>query len=303
MHKIIMCACLLVNITNFNQNIKVERIEYKKEKNDCINLKIELYSSIRDVVEMKIYFYDIGGVLLSDDYFVSSLVIEGKKSTVAKVPFLIEDEMLLDIEFYSDNYKGNFEKIMFPIYPSENETCYLSKHLFCESKTPGLVVFEKNEIEEYYDKVSLVNKNLKYFSFKNNIPVGNIKISTSQETFEGYVSLHIYQKIKEFGFYYNEEYLFPLLIEKDNNIVSFSFENKYYLDLKNGKSYENYFEDTIYVNQLILPYIDENYKMMIELINCFISFERVVIDIEVVTKGNLYGQCKDSKYCLRRNYL
>ena len=59
MHKIFLCLSLLVNSVDVNEQ-SVERIEYSSVESETgyVNLEIDLYSSLPDVIEMQIYFYN-----------------------------------------------------------------------------------------------------------------------------------------------------------------------------------------------------------------------------------------------------
>jgi len=306
MHKIILCASLLLSSININdpRNISVKKIEYnEKNRNDeFIELKIDLYSSSEDILLMQVYFCDKEKVC-DKEYYSSSLIIKGEKSTTAKIPFKVEDDSNLNILFYSNNLKDYFENIMFPIYSKNNQICYLSESYECSGKKPSIIKYENKVIEEKYDKLSLVNKEKVYYLFDNRLPIEKIRIGSVLENNNGYANLYIEDKVKGMEIYYNDGYVIPLNIEFKNNIINLTFSNKYYLDLKNGFTYEEYEEKLIYTSQIVFPYIDEEYDVKIELVNVFSSFEKVILGFKFVTKGELFGRCDSSKYCLRRKYL
>ena len=305
MHKIVLCASLLFNSINFNnhnETICVKKIEYRENNNEFISLEVELYSSEEDILQMQVYFCDKEKVC-QKEYYSSTLIIKGNKKTIAKVPFTIEKDGYLNIKFYSNNLSDYFEDVMFPIYYNDNQICYLSEAYECVSKKPGVIKYVNKVIEEEYNRVSLINKNKVYYSFNNRLPIERIKIGSLLKREKGSANLCIKERIEGMEIYYNEGYSFPLNIQFENNIVNLSLANKYYLDLIKGLAYEEYKENLIYTNQIIFPYIDNEYDITIELSEVFLSFNKVVLDFKLITKGNLLGNCNSSKYCLRRSYL
>jgi len=87
MHKIILCASLLLSSININdpRNISVKKIEYnEKNRNDeFIELKIDLYSSSEDILLMQVYFCDKEKVC-DKEYYSSSLIIKGEKARLLR---------------------------------------------------------------------------------------------------------------------------------------------------------------------------------------------------------------------------
>jgi hypothetical protein len=306
MPKIALCISLLFNTFNFieDREIGIKNIEYNIENYNIefINLKIDLFSKKEDIVEINIAFYNAEKTKLNENFHSSALTIKGDKSTIARIPFKLEEKIYLDISFYSNNFDEIFDRVMFPVYPKINGICYLHESFSCKGETPSVVQYKDKKISEKYDKISLLNKNLSFFSFKNKMPLENIKIASALKIQGGYGNLLIEKKINEFEINYDDGYAFPLIFERINGVIELGFANQYYLDLIRGKTYEDYQMDTIKINQIIFPYVDESYDIEIELINCFASFERVVIDFSVITNKSLYGNCNASKYCLRRIY-
>lgn len=305
MYKIVLCVSMLFNNAILeSKNVSVEKIEYSFSNytNEIINLDIELYSKSKDIIEMKIYFFDKEKENKYKNYYSSALSIDGYKKTIAKIPFELKENIFLNIIFYSNNLNDEIENIMFPIYFINDKTCYLHERFICESEMPTKVVYENKKICEKYDRISLINKNLHYYSFSNILPIDNIKISYLFMD-DGYANLYIKDNVKEFTINYDGGYIFPLVINNKNNVSSFSFENKYFVDIKKGVFYEDYYDNCLYVNKIILPYLDKEYSMEIQLIDCFASFSKVIIEFKVTTSGILFGDCSYSKYCFRREYL
>ena len=194
-----------------------------------------------------------------------------------------------------------FEEVDFPLYTMEKKVCDLSMY-YCESSFPIITRYYKGKIYEYKEKIAVVNKELNYFSFNNKVPLERILVSSNWVKMDGYANLIIEEKIAEFNVFYNGGYIFPLLPKLKNGLVSFEFENKYYVDLLEGKVSEEYQYDGYYTNQIIFPYKDAYYDVRVELINEKSCFEKIVLNFRINTRGNLLGCSDTSKYCLRRSY-
>lgn len=305
MHKLIMCTTLFFGTLNLNltDGLKVKEITYNVDdyENGCIGLNIDIYSSKKDLIEMKVYFSNDSKQY--NDFFSSALSIIGLKSTFAKIPFELQEKTYLKIIFYSNNLKKDFEMIDFWVYPREGQICNLNEQFYCISKVPSVVKFFDGEIKETYDKISLMSTDINYYSFDNKLPLKKIKISSYLEAMDGYANLYISKEISGFFMDYNDRYVIPLLVNYKNNVLSFSLANKYYVDLIKGITCEDYCEDTIYDNQIVFPYLNDEYEMTIEIVDCFYSFEKITLDFNVITSGGFFGKCSDNKYCLRRNYI
>lgn len=303
MHKIILCISLVINFLNIPsiEETKIEKIEYNNYSNDLIKLQITILANKKDLIEMQICFYDAKKNKLKDTCYSSAIEVEKRKNTTAKIEKNIKENMYLHIVFISTNEGKKIEEVMFPIYINEKETCYISKKFYCKSKSPSKVIYENGEINKIYDELSLINKQNNYYSYDNLMPLQRIKINSKHEVLEGSANLYIYKEIRDFHIYYDMKYIFPLKIKYDD-ILSFEFENEYYLDLLKGITYEDYNLNLIKMNQIVFPYKDQEYDIKIEIIDCFNIFKTIEVDFKVLTKGKLFGNCNESKYCLRRIY-
>ena len=300
MHKLVLCFSLLfstANIVNDN-SVEVKGIEYNlyEMDEDFIKIKIDLYSYLEDIVEMKIFVCDEFKVIKKDNFYSSAKAVKGLVKTFAKLPIWSEEKLYFNIVFYSHNKKEVFENVFLPVYPKENSVCYISEFYECHSEFPSFVRYAKGNILEKYETISLINKNEKYFSFNNILPLEKIKIIGYMQWEQGDAVMNVKNKK---GVSYKG---IPLLMQKTDEIVILSFENKYYLNYFLGETSENYREDYVYENRVIFPYIDEEYFVNIEIYNSHSSFSKIIINFSVVTKGMLFGDCKNSKYCFRRNY-
>lgn len=301
MLKLILSISLLFSVYE-KESFRVDKISYSASDNtgSMFYLNIDLYSSIKDVVELKIYFYDINKNVLNNIYYSSSLEVDKSKSTIAKVPYKIEEDIYLRIFIFNENGKNEFLNLFFPVFPKKDNVCYLSKR-YCENR--DVVIYREGIVETEKSKVFLVNESSNFYSFDNRLKIERIRISASLFKEEGYAYLSIKDKIEGINLYYNNGYEIPLSVKNDKGIVYSKLENMYYLDFLNGATFENYRKDTIYMNDIVFPYFDNSYEMKLVFVDCFAGFSRVEVSFNLIVEGELIGECFSSKYCLRRDYL
>lgn len=299
MHKILMCISLLFNTLNFGENIEIKKVEYDARENDdmSIKLNIDIHSIRRDIVELRVFFDD------ENNYYSKALVVEGEVFTTARIPMVLDENIVLKLEFYSVNLDKIFANINFPVYKKIKSKCDIMNDGYCKSGFPTKVIYVNNEIKEIYDEIALISKNKVYYSFDNTLPLDKISFNSNEVDFnKGNAAVIIKDRIDEMNIYYNEGYVLPLDVHYKNKIISFSLAHKYYVDLQEGKVYEDYKSDTIYENEIIFPYRDGEYNIQIVLINFFASLDEIEINLKLKTNGMLIGECKVSKYCIRRNF-
>ena len=271
------------------------------DKNTSIN--IGLYSCVGDVLELKIYFYDENKMLANNRYFSSALSIKGRKETIAKIPIKVEEKMFFKIILYSSNFKGNIVEIMFPVYPKESSFCSLNRNNLCISKYPSKVSYRNGKIEENYEKISLIAYKDVFYSYDNLIPIQDIKILSDSKKNYGVASLILKENIESFNIYYDNCYRFSLDIKEKDNISFFDFSNKYYIDFLKGVISETHLKNAVFDNNVLLPYKDKEYELILEIEGYFSNFSVVQFNFIVNTEGELIGECKYSKYCIRRSYV
>lgn len=304
MHKVIMCVSLLFSATNLNskEETMIRSISFEASSDNVVSLEIEVYSKIRDLIEMKVTFYSKEKLKINEDVFSSTLSVEGKKTTIARIPFIIEENMFFRLSFYSENKKAIVEDIYFPIYEAKSFVCNLSNGDYCKGKFPNLVVYKSGVIKEKYEELFLLDRKLYYTSFNNYLPLDKIKISSTIRVDGLSAYLILKEKLKEIDLYYKEEYKVPLSMIIDDSIISFQLSNNYYINIIEGSTYEDYKEGTVFSNNILFPYKNKSYDMNIE-IEDSISFEKIIIPFNFKTKGDFFGNCNKSKYCVRRNYI
>lgn len=302
----VMALFLAITPINIkNDFCKIEKIEYNANSynNKNLTLNIKLATSKRDVVQLDVYFYNKHKELVTNKYYSSSLVIDGRKETKATIPLPQGDKLFLNIIFYSGNLEQEIENIMFPIYPREFLLCDLNVEKICKSNNPAVVIYEDKKITEVIEKVSIINNKLEFDSFNNLVPIDQIKLISNLCINQKYSNLQIREKINDLNIYYEEGYRFLIKNKCREGIINFAFAERYYVDFFKGKTSQSYINDSFYINEVLLPYGNGSYSFCIEMEGVFINFSNVKVNFDVHTKGNLIGKCSQSKYCLRRNYL
>lgn len=305
MFSVVLSLLLVIgNVTSIsNHETKLEKIQFINYQKDNVELKITLNSPLRDVVELEVAFYDVYKNKMNNEVFSKSLTINGRKETIAKIPFVAKEKIYFNIILFSSNLNEEIENMYFPIYPSENLLCDLSKKEICESNYPSVITYSNGKTKEEFEKIALVSNDLILQSFSNFIPIERISIITNSTTNDGHSSLFLAEKVDELDIYYDEKYSLPLKIKEKNNIINFEFASLYYLNIIEGKTHENYKINTKIDKKVLLPYINKRYSFYIQVKDEFISFSSVLIKFEVITNHKLIGECNNSKYCIRRNYL
>ena len=102
MRNLVMCFMLFINSTYpcINEVTKVDKIEYCSSyyQKEFITLNIVINAIKRDIVELKISFYDKDKRKLNQSYYSSALTINGNKNTEAKIPVKVNEKMYLNIK-------------------------------------------------------------------------------------------------------------------------------------------------------------------------------------------------------------
>lgn len=296
---------LLFNTLQIKQNIcRVEKIEYitsnSVNNNVCLNLEVQ--STYRDIFELKVYFYDKEKELINNKWYSSALVIQGRKDTQAKVPIDVADVTYLNIIVYSGNLEKEIENIMLPLYRKSSSMCDLTRDKLCVSSIPSVIKYENKEIKEFYSNVTVVNDSLSFFSFTNRLPLDKIHLISNShiDEKEGWAILRLKSGRHEL---FSEEDTIPLKMASNNNVFYFELAENYYVNIKDGRTSISYIEDSYYINEIVFPYIDEQYNFELEIHNLLADFETILVSFDVKTRGDLVGDCKVSKYCVRRSYL
>lgn len=293
MYKLALIFSVIINLFSNNYS-KVEKLEYENiiSNSEYFYLNITINCYYRDIITLKIKS--------DEEYYESSLIIENKKETRAKIPFKIKERIFLNIIITSSNENRNLLDIDFPVYPKNNSKCDLNKNNSCKSEYPIKVTYKNNEIIEKYEQISLNMKNTEIISFNNLIPIKNISLYALNFDM-GDAYLYLNKEVNGLKVYYDGEYVLPLNIIKSRNNLNFEFSNSYYIDEMSGNTYEDYMINTKVDNNILLPYIDDIYDMKLVIYESN-SFDEIILEFKVITRGNLIGNSK-SKYLLKRSYL
>lgn len=305
MLKIALCLSLLVpSFYNVDEDI-VEKIEYNVSSysKEGIELDVSLNINKRMVLTMKVYFYDENKNILNNKYYASSVVLEKHSETKAKIPIQFNGKIYLNIMFENGENNEEIDNLFFPIYEKLAGVCDFGEEKMCDSKYPVKVVYQKGFVNEFFEKIFLVEDNLHMRSYDNRLPIEKLAIKTSVHKEDGYAALYIYEKYDYINVYYDGKYEFPLEIYSENGIINFKIANKYYLNYIDGKISEEYFANSVFDNNLVFPFNEDIYYMDIVLVDAFYVFDIVKLPFVFEIKGNLIGRCNDAKYCIKRGYL
>lgn len=291
MLKVLLCFSMLITMLDSKTTSSVQKIEYtaKDYQNKMLNLKININVSKRDIITLNVYFYHAG--IKQEKYYNSSLTIEKSSETIAKIPIEIINEMEMNVVVVSHNLNKEISNVFLPLYPYNQEICTLKENDICTSNYPSIVSYENNKLKEKHEIISFVNKELFFYSTNNLLPLDRILLITNLDfNIEGY------------GIIYIDKCEIPIKVT-GNGVKKLALENMYYLDIKNGKTYDNYVNNTIYDNQIIFPYESKTYRVEVVLHDCFIAFDKLSFSFAFNTQSVFMGDCNNGLYCLRRIYL
>lgn len=295
MLKIGLIYSIIINLLSINNRAStVDKVEWQLKENAgaYAYLNITINCPKRDIITLKIKS--------NDKEYESSLIIEGKKETKAKILLNEDKEHILSINVFSQNKNDQIGDFDFPIYFINNQKCYLNKSKSCYSKYPSKVIYQNGKIKEYNEVISLNVFDLNLNSFNNLIPIKRLSFYTKNiEMGDAY--LYLKKQYENIQINYNNQYEFPLDIIKKDNLMTFEFSTNYYIDDMNGITYEDYKINTRIDNNILMPYVDETYEFQL-IVYDLGAFESVSLDFSVNTKGSLIGK-ENSKYRIKRNYL
>lgn len=289
MRNLIACFSLLVSSFYVEEDVcVVNRLEYKPTEtyNDILKINIEIYSSNRDIVTLK-------AVLSNDVYYTSSIEVYKTQKTIAKIPINTKTEDKINLIIDSHNKGTEIINLSLPLYQYEKQVCDFTYENICESEYPSIIKYENNRVIEIYEKIGLINQNLHFYSYDNMLPINKVSLVNSVE----------YEEKEGYAYLLFKEKEIPLNIENNNKIISFSLTNKYYLDIKEGKVYDEYQKDTIYDDKLVFPYVDKTYDFTLFIMDYFISFSEIIIPFKVITFNSFVGACNSSVYCIKKVFV
>lgn len=265
--------------------VKVDEIEYLQtndsDKKITFNFESDYFST--HLIEVKISLYDSENNYLCS--YQNELDIIGKRSAIANFSYHHDDHVYAMIDvMYKNAYLIYNAKINFYLQDNCNVT---KKNTLCN-------FIYKSEYVNGVSRDLYSNFRVKKDSFDTFLPFNkfNVKDVSYYSNYE-FTNSDIYLVINENIDNYNVE-IFPIGVENGNFILM----NNYYVNLMEFRFEEDYFENSIRVNEIYFPYSSE-YKEY----HCSIVIDDIIeiqIDFSVATSDLLYGECEHSKYCLTR---
>lgn len=287
----------MLNLNVSSEYVDVESIEYyqtrKEDKKIIFNFESDYYKTHDLLVSIELY-------RSRDNVFVkrykNNITIIGDKVSVANLNFDLTENMYALI-FVEYNQRNIVEEGKINFYIQDD--CVINRDIR-ECKR----IYKS----EYRDKISKdlinnfkINKQTfdKYLVF-NFLNPKDITYYSEFDFFESNKYLVINDLVDGYDINYNNEYRFLLDTSGEIN-QSFSLVEAYYVDLISFKFSDEHFINSQETTKIHFPFIKEE-----KVYNCSISIESFIniqIDFEVMTMGDLFGKCKESKYCLTRRKL
>jgi len=267
------------NLRDFNKEILGEYQIYLLTEQHLLDNSISSY--VMDVYKYLEYMEDKG---------ISSCFKIKKDDLIEYLGYLDKEDYSIYSVVRKISSLRSFHYYLYKNYQIEDISEYIKNPRFYR-KLPNVLSIEEVDMlldMPLRDEFDYRNKAMIELMYATGLRVSElVNLSISNE---GYGVMRI------------EEYQVPIKVN-GYNIKQLGLENKYYLNVKEGITYDKYVCDTIYDSNIILPYIDKEYSVNIELYDCFLSFNTVSVSFVVATSNSLLGDCSSSVYCFRRVYL
>ena len=291
MLKIFLIFSLCSSFSGFS-GIRVEKIEAFQSNDTSKRISFEFsgnYTLVNDIdVEIKVY--EKNNYLRS---YSNKLKFIGNKSAETIIDFNLKDNFYVLINIYNnENLLVKEAKLNF----YKQDDCLIwEKEKYCKRVYKS--EYNEGVSKDVYMNLKVNDATFNRFLSNNMLDVKNVKFN-SEYDFENSASyLMIREKIVGYDLHYNENYLFPLSVE-NNGYKYFSLLSEYYVDLLNFRFSEENFNEAIKTNNIHFPFSDEYREYEIMIITE--DYVNIIIKFNVATSDNLFGDCSDSKYCLKR---
>ena len=252
------------------------------------------YSNVYDFyVYIELYKHDDE----QDRRYVNNIKVMGKKRASTRLNISENIKYLLIKIMCNERVVVNNAK--FNLYRQDD--CLLSKDIR-SCNAVYLTKFEKDKVNDVYIDLSLSGPLFDKYLNSNSLNLNDLTLYSKYSFSSNNIYLISEKKIDGYEIFFNEKYVFPLTVkEETNDYYSFKLLNNYYVDLKNFNFGEQFQTDKIETDKLILPFYDEYREYQFEII--INSFININISFKVYTNGNLFGECKSSKFCLKRTKI
>lgn len=294
MHELIMIFSLLTSMVSTNY-VAIENIEYYQTTDDIKKLIFNFNSDYFNEHELKveINFFEMDNTFISK--FSNYIKIVGKKKSIANINYQNNNSSyaLIDV-FYQDKTIVKSAKINF--YTQDN--CYINVN-YKNCNAIYLSKYEKGTtIDKTLNLAILDNPFNKFLNF-NSLDFNNVVFNSDYNFENANIYFVIKDKIEGYGIYYDEEYKLLLNIKEEKNYFNLELIDNYFVGLNPFRYEESYFDNSIKTKQLFFPY-NEDYKEY-ECLIVIEDFITIEILFNVATSELLFGDCSNSKYCLKRN--
>ena len=288
-----LLALSILNIA-FNSNyVGVDSIQYYQNNSEQKQFIFSFNSDYLSVHEVKVSIdlYDENDICKRS--YHNSIEIIGKKNananfysdltvSYALINATFGDYVLLEdarINFYSQNdcYIDNKNNVCDPIYLSEFSDNVTKDHY--------LNFIVKSDVFNRYLSTNIMNVNSIYFN-------------SEYDFSDSLIYFKVNNHIEGYEVFYDNGYFIELDVD-GSGIKYFVLKENYYVDLSEFYFSQEYKNNSVVINNIVFPYSEEQqvYHCQI-IINTFIN---IYIDFDVITCGDLLGECSTSKFCLIRS--
>lgn len=286
----------LINTSVSIEHVYVDSIEYNQVNDDNKKITFNFKSdySIQHELEVFIDVFDNEGNIYRN--YSNKIIVIGDNIANANIKHDHNDGdyFLISVNYKQEEILKNVKIVM-----RKQEDCYLDKNNL-ECKRIYKSGYYDGINKDSYTKIIITKNIFDKFLYSNVLNLGNIVLYSESELLNQETYFILKNEIKEYDLPYINEYRFLLETYRKDG-YSFRLMEDYYLDIIDFKFSENYFENSIKSKEIYFPfsneYLEYNCKIIIK------SFVNIEINFNVYTGEYLFGDCNNSKYCLKvENY-
>lgn len=223
--------------------------------------------------------------------YSNSIDVIGKKEVTANIDFSHSCVSYIVIEVFYQEKKVS-DNIMINIYKQDD--CFLNKYnRVCNRIYKSEA--DNGVSKDYYTHFTIDRGLFDRFLPYNEFNVETIKFYSHYDFSKGNVYLEIQENIEGFKIFYNDKYRFLLGLNED---LKFGLLDEYYVNVSDFSFSDSYVEGGHLTKNIHLPF-NEDYK---EYLCRFVidDFIDIYVDFHLATSDKLFGNCEDSKFCIKR---
>ena len=267
--------------------VELKNIEYYQNEELMKHIKFEFASDYLNSHEIVVFIRLYDSENLEQKVYKNTLKVIGIKSATAN--FEVEDNTsyaILEVNYNNKVLYGNI-KINF----LDQSNCYIDKF----NRTCNFIYltkFEDSIVKDYSTNMIVRNDIFDKYLSTNVLDVSNLYFYSDYDFKNANIVMYIKnRRVKD-------EYEFNLKIIGEK-VYSFEVIDTYYVKFDDFSYDENYFIGSIETDKIIFPYTLEFQEYDCQII--IDSTPKIYIDFNITNRGQLFGDCNNSKFCIVRS--